>query len=119
MALTRTWESNLSLKVKLADGKAPSARRLESLWLAAASLLAAFGLLLVLSAKTQDFPELSSKLARGELIDLNLVSNAEQALPLLQPIANPADRQSAAERLAEFVEQHRPLPNVGALARFT
>ncbi|MDQ2946033.1 MAG: FtsW/RodA/SpoVE family cell cycle protein, partial [Acidobacteriota bacterium] len=116
MALTRTWESDLSLKVNLAAGSRPRERRNEFIWLVGASVIVALGLLLVLTAKTQDFPELNSKLSSGELVNLNQVSSPRQVLPVLQIITNSEERQAASERIASYLEQHRPLANVGALA---
>ena len=72
---------------------------------------------MVYSAKTQRFPELSAALARGELLDLNRVSNPEQLLPFLQVFQDEAERQRVATKLFDYVTTHRLLPNVGALAR--
>ncbi len=116
MALTRTWESDLPLKLKLAGAPRNQERRREFVWLVGASVIVALGLLLVFTAKTQDFPEVSAKLSRGELVDLNRVSSPQEMLPFLQIITDPAERQSAAEHIASYLEQHRAVANVGALA---
>jgi cell division protein FtsI/penicillin-binding protein 2/cell division protein FtsW (lipid II flippase) len=116
MALTRTWESDLPLKLKLAGAPRNQERRREFAWLVGASVIAALGLLLVFTAKTQDFPEASAKLGRGELVDLNRVSSPQEMLPFLQIIPNPEERQSVAEHIASYLDQHRAVANVGALA---
>jgi hypothetical protein len=75
------------------------------------------GLLMVYSAKTQAFPALSAALARGELLDLNQVSKPEQLLPFLQVFQDEAERRAVAKKVFDYLSTHRPLPNVGALAR--
>jgi hypothetical protein len=68
LAVTKSWESNV-----VATGAKTAARSgrvgwREFLWLALSSVLVATGLLMVYSAKTQSFPEMSAALTRGELI---------------------------------------------------
>jgi len=82
-----------------------------------ASLVVSCGLLLVFLAKTQDFPETQARLASGELLNVNAVSAPQQLAPALEVFSDPAQRDSVAQRLFDFMERHRPLPNVGALAR--
>jgi cell division protein FtsI/penicillin-binding protein 2/cell division protein FtsW (lipid II flippase) len=89
----------------------------EFAWLALSSVLVAAGLLMVYSAKTQTFPELSAALARGDLIDLNQVSKPEQLLPFLQVFRDETERVQVANKMFDYLSTHRPLPNVGALAR--
>jgi cell division protein FtsW (lipid II flippase) len=117
LAVTKSWES----KVLVTGTKGvASARRIgwrEFVWLVLSSVMVATGLLMVYSAKTQSFPEMSAALARGELIDLNQVSKAEQLLPFLQVFQDEAERESVANKMFDYVSMHRPLPNVGALAR--
>ena len=117
MAVTKSWES----KVLATGAKAGSAQcRVgwrEFSWLACSSVLVAIGLLMVFSAKTQNFPELSGALVRGELIDLNRVSKPEQLLPFLQVFQDEAERASVADKIFAYLPAHQPLPNVGALAR--
>ena len=116
MAVTKTWDSSLAIKLEFARKFKPVERRRELFWLAGASLVVGCGLAMVLAAKTQDFQELEERLARGELLDLNQVSAPQQLLPVLQTVAVPGEQESIAERVWSYLEQHRPLPNVGALA---
>jgi len=117
LAVTKSWES----KVLATNAKgAAAAGRVgwrEFLWLACSSLLVAAGLLMVYSAKTQSFPQLSAALARGDLLDLNQVSKPEQLIPFLQVFQDDARREEAANKIFEYLASHRPVPNVGALAR--
>ena len=117
MAVTKSWES----KVLATGAKGGAAQGRvgwrEFSWLACSSVMVAVGLLMVFSAKTQTFPELSGALARGELIDLNRVSNPEQLLPFLQAFQDEAERASVADKMFAYLSAHQPLPNVGALAR--
>jgi cell division protein FtsI/penicillin-binding protein 2/cell division protein FtsW (lipid II flippase) len=89
----------------------------EFVWLALSSVLVSAGLLMVYSAKTQSFQQLSAALAHGGLLDLNQVSKPEQLLPFLQAFQDETTRQEAANKMFDYLSAHRPLPNVGALAR--
>jgi len=116
LAVTKSWESN----VLAAQAKSASAGRVgwrEFAWLFGASLLVGSGLFLVYSAKTRNFPELSRQLAAGELLDLNGAARADDWLPFLLVFPDQAERQTIAGRAFDYVAAHRPLPNVGALAR--
>jgi cell division protein FtsI/penicillin-binding protein 2/cell division protein FtsW (lipid II flippase) len=108
MAITKSWERDVSLA--LAADPAPSGRRVESLWLAGASLLVACGLALVGFAKIGQIP------ADSHPIDLNAVSSAQELLPYLARVIDPADQEATASRIFAYLETHRPVPNVGALA---
>lgn len=117
MAVTKTWES--ALAVKLASDASPARpieRRREFFWLAAASIVVACGLAAVFLAKTQDFPESQQHLQHGELLNVNALQNADQLLPALQVIADPNERTALAQEIYNYSQVHTPLPNVGALA---
>jgi cell division protein FtsW (lipid II flippase)/cell division protein FtsI/penicillin-binding protein 2 len=117
MAVTRSWEQRTIVQIGPWKKTAPAERRHELPWLAGASLMVCMGLVLVLLAKTENFREMSGRLERGELLNLNAVGNPEQLLPFLQVFPDPAERALAAERISSYVQKHGPLPNVGALAR--
>ncbi|HYL37591.1 MAG TPA: FtsW/RodA/SpoVE family cell cycle protein [Bryobacteraceae bacterium] len=89
----------------------------EFVWLASASLLVGAGLLLVYAAKSHAFSDDAARLERAELLDLNRVASADELLPFLQIYPSAAEREFTAKRLSDFLGAHRPLPNVGALAR--
>ncbi len=72
---------------------------------------------MVFLAKTQDFPEQQQRLDRGELLDLNQVTAPAQLLPVLQIVQDGGERAAVAEQISGFLEQHKPVANVGALAR--
>jgi cell division protein FtsW (lipid II flippase)/cell division protein FtsI/penicillin-binding protein 2 len=119
LAVTKSWESKVLATGTRAGGAAAGGRIAwrELAWLAATSVIVGVGLLLVYSAKTREFPALSGALARGELLDLNRVSKPEQLLPFLQVFPDDGERQMVANKVFDYLETHRPLPNVGALAR--
>lgn len=117
MAVTKTWEARAAARLSFTDAPRPWERRREAWWLAGASLLVVCGLGLVTVAKTQDFPELEGRLARGELLNLNVVTQPEQVMPVLQVISDPGERSAVADRIASYVASHRPVPNAGVLAR--
>jgi cell division protein FtsW (lipid II flippase)/cell division protein FtsI/penicillin-binding protein 2 len=89
----------------------------EFVWLASASLLVGAGLVLVYAAKSHSFVEASTKFDQGALLDLNHVRSAAELLPFLQIYPNASEREFVAKKVYEFLATHRPLPNVGALAR--
>jgi cell division protein FtsW (lipid II flippase) len=117
LAVTKSWEAKV-LATGAREGAAPGrVGWRESAWLAAASLMVGAGLLLVYSAKTQGFSEISGRLARGELLDLNRVSKPEQLLAFLQVFQDEGEREQVASKIFDYLAAHGPLPNVGALAR--
>ena len=117
MAVTKSWEQRAMVEAGPWVRTAPPERKHELPWLMGASLMVCAGLFLVLSAKTSNFAELSGRLERGEILNLNTLTSAEQALPFLEAFRDPVERELVAERLMAYVQTHRPLPNVGALAR--
>jgi len=117
LAVTKSWESRV-LVTGVKPGAAPGrVGWREFVWLALSSVLVSAGLLMVYSAKTQSFQQLSAALAHGGLLDLNQVSKPEQLLPFLQAFQDETTRQEAANKMFDYLSAHRPLPNVGALAR--
>jgi cell division protein FtsI/penicillin-binding protein 2/cell division protein FtsW (lipid II flippase) len=117
VAITKSWEAKV-LAIGHESGSAPArVGWREFLWLAAASLIVCVGLALVYSAKTQSFAEDSARLGRGELLDLNLVTRPEQLLPFLLVFSSQPERERIAQQTLDFLASHRPLLNVGALAR--
>src|SRR5215470_8704920 len=116
MAITRSWETKVLDQAEPAAQGVRPARRGNLLWLAAASLLVAAGLALVYFAKTQNFGEVQQELDRGDLVDLNSIRAADPLVPFLLVFADPAERETAARKTFEYLEAHRPVPNVGALA---
>jgi cell division protein FtsI/penicillin-binding protein 2/cell division protein FtsW (lipid II flippase) len=117
MAVTRSWEPRPALRLDAIKPAMPAERRAELRWLAGASVLIAFGALLVYSAKTRDLEGAQEALDRGALLNLNAAATPRELEPFLRVIADPAERASAAERVAAYIERARPLANVGALAR--
>ncbi len=117
MAVTRSWEHKVALDIAHVETAGLEEGRLGFRWLIATSLMAACGLALVYATKTQDFANEQAQLDRGELLNLNASPDASQLLPFLEVYRDPSERQAVAETLADYIQQHRPLPNVGALAR--
>ncbi len=117
MAITKSWETSVALRLELAQESKPVERRREMWWLLGASGLVACALALVLFAKTQDFGEQQDRLNRGELLNLNTVRGPEELQPLLKLAGVEHEPEQVQERLWTFLQRHAPLPNVGALAR--
>jgi cell division protein FtsW (lipid II flippase) len=116
VAVTKSWES----KVLAVGAESSLPRRIGwryFAWLAGTSLLVSIGLALVYSAKTHNFADQSSRLDHGELLDLNSVTKPEQLLPFLQIFPSEPEREAVANKTFEFLTAHRPIRNVGALAR--
>jgi len=117
VAVTKSWEQRTLLHLGQWERVVPAERRRELPWLIAASVVVCAGLGVVLFAKTANFSDLSARMGNGELLNLNAVEKADELVPALQFFSDAAERQLVAERVAAYVEAHRPLPNVGALAR--
>jgi cell division protein FtsW (lipid II flippase) len=116
VAVTKSWEA----KVLAVDSESGLPRRIgwrDFAWLAGTSLIVSIGLGLVYSAKTHNFADQSSRLDRGELLDLNSVTKPEQILPFLQIFPGDLEREAVSTKTFEFLAAHRPIRNVGALAR--
>ena len=113
MAITKSWERSVVLK--LAEEATPAERRRELVWLCGASALVACGLALVCIAKTQELAGAGARIAGGELVNLNAVSSAEELAPFLSALGE--SRERAAEKVFAVAGAGRRVPNVGALAR--
>src|ERR1019366_9688179 len=109
MAITKSWDREVALKLTAEPARLD--RRRDWLWLAGASFLIACGLALVCIAKLQQLP------APGHAVDLNAISSPQELLPWLASYTDPAERNDAAQAIFGYLETHRPVPNVGALAR--
>jgi cell division protein FtsI/penicillin-binding protein 2/cell division protein FtsW (lipid II flippase) len=110
LAVTKSWEATEELTATITTGQARARKlRLPGLiWLLMASLVVAGGLAEVFSAKIY-------RLAPG--LDLNTVTSPEQITPYLQFFPLQAQRDETAEALFRYLEQHRPLANIGALSK--
>jgi cell division protein FtsI/penicillin-binding protein 2/cell division protein FtsW (lipid II flippase) len=117
LAVTKSWESKVLVTGAKAGAASGRVGWREFAWLALSSVMVAAGLLMVYSAKTQTFPEQSAALGRGDLLDLNGVSKPEQLLPFLQVFQDEGDRVAASNKIFDYLATHRPIPNVGVLAR--
>jgi cell division protein FtsW (lipid II flippase) len=117
LAVTKSWESKVLATGTRAGAASGRVGWHEFAWLAAASVIVSLALWTVYSAKTREFPDEARALAHGELLDLNQVGKPEQLLPFLQVFQDEAQRESVAGKVFDYLQSHRPLPNVGALAR--
>ena len=50
-------------------------------------------------------------------LDLNAVTSADQITPYLQFYPSPTQRDEVAQSLFSYLQLHRPLANIGALAK--
>ena len=117
MTPTRSWEARQPFAAPPETAARASPRAPGLGWLLAASCMAACGLVYVYLAKTQSFPDVSARLAHGDLLNLNRVSSADQLTPYLEIFEDSGQRQAIAERTFAFLETARPLRNIGTLAR--
>jgi cell division protein FtsW (lipid II flippase)/cell division protein FtsI/penicillin-binding protein 2 len=117
VTVTRSWEQEVAAKLGAGEIPVPAERRRELWWLLAASLMIASSLSIVFLAKTQNFGELGARLDRGELLNLNTVTEEDQLLAFLQVFPDQNERRLVADQLWTYLGTHRPLPNVGSLAR--
>src|SRR6478672_5757961 len=115
MPVTKSW-TDKTIAPPVERIAAPIRRRSELPWLVAASLLVGTGLWLLFTAKTQAIPDVESKLARNELLNLNAVTSADQLEPFLR-LQDPVQRRELAARSYAVLEKAQPLRNVGALSK--
>ena len=119
MAVTKSWEEAEELSASIACGKAPVKRRKISfpgaIWLLLASLVVAAGLDLVYSAKI--YRQHETETPQTMPLNLNTVTSAEQITPYLQFYPLAEQRDDVAKAVFTYLQQHRPLANVGALAK--
>ena len=107
MPVTRSWTRTAPRVVRVATRASSPG---QWIWLVCASLFVAAGLSMVYAAKQQFIA------AGGHPINLNQVASADELLPMLDSFPDPAERTELAQQTFVFLEQHRPLRNVGALA---
>src|ERR1700682_4023888 len=106
MAVTKSWEQRVVITLDPAEAPAPEERRQELPWLVGASVMVLAGLLMAGFAKTQNFPDLEARLARGELLNLNTIQEPDQLRAFLS-VFPPEQRQAAAERIWGAIELSR------------
>jgi cell division protein FtsW (lipid II flippase)/cell division protein FtsI/penicillin-binding protein 2 len=117
MAVTKSWNSAVASRLDL-EGRAKCPERKREFWpLLGASILIACGLVLVYTAKTQDFPALQQHLDSGDLVNINSVKSAAEIANILFVFNDSGERAYAAERVWSFLESSRPLANAGSLSR--
>jgi len=117
VALTRSWDEN-AIAAPVIHARASAVPRPSGIgWLFASSVIVAAGLVLVFLAKTSNFADAQARLDRSELVNLNAVSSREQLLPFLRFFSDPESRAGVAEKTFAFLQERRPLRNVGALSR--
>lgn len=117
MAVTRTWDTPVTVELDWHEQPRPLERRQEAWFLLGASVLVAAGLALVFVAKTQDFAEQQQRLNHGELINLNQLTSIAELQPVVQTMEGTSGREVAAQRMLDFLAQRQPVSNVGSLAR--
>ncbi|HLJ51270.1 MAG TPA: FtsW/RodA/SpoVE family cell cycle protein [Bryobacteraceae bacterium] len=105
MAITKSWEHVAEVKLGAFATPVPRERKIEFWWLAGASLLVSAALVVVLIAKTQNFTD------PRPVLNLNTVASQDELIPYLRAYPE------AAEPIWNYLQTHRPLPNVGALAK--
>jgi cell division protein FtsI/penicillin-binding protein 2/cell division protein FtsW (lipid II flippase) len=105
MAVTKSWTAAGTAPAVIAVEAEPQPRS-ELKWLLGASLLIAAGLAMVFAAKTE------SEGANQTVVNLNTVASADEFAPLFGT-AN----SDLAHDLFSYLQQARPLKNVGAVAR--
>ena len=119
MAVTKSWEEAEKLTTSIPSGKARATRRKIGfpgvVWLMMASLLVAAGLELVYSAKI--YRQHEAGVPQTSPLNLNTVTSAGEITPYLQFYPLPAQRDDVSSALFSYLQQHRPLANIGALAK--
>jgi cell division protein FtsI/penicillin-binding protein 2/cell division protein FtsW (lipid II flippase) len=119
LAVTKSWEASEELTASVTAGnrRAPRRRlRLPGLiWLLFSSLIVAAGLELVYSAKIYRQHEPGTP--QTPPLNLNAVTSAEQIIPYLQFYPSEEQRNQIAHELFAYLQVHRPIANIGSLAK--
>lgn len=97
-------------------GQKPAARNREAALLGGGLAVVLLGLLLVYQAVARPLAPVAQALADGEVVNLNDLRQAEDLLPHLGFISEPAERAYVARRIWRRA-QEGPVPNVGELAK--
>lgn len=98
-------------------GLQPTVRRdQETILLGGGILVFLLGLVLVYLAVTRPFADVEAKIASGEIVPLHELREAEQLVPLLTFLDEPAEQSFVARQIARRA-QEGSIPNVGELAR--
>ena len=97
-------------------GLKPAARNWEMALLGGGLAVVLLGLLLVYLAASKPLAPIAQGLASGEVVNLNDLRQAEDLLPHLGFISEPAERAYVARRIWRRA-QEGPVPNVGELAK--
>jgi cell division protein FtsW (lipid II flippase) len=92
------------------------ARDRETLLLGGGIAVFLLGLVLVYLAMTRPFGEIAPKLQTGEIVAVEDLREPEQLTPLLDFLAEPAERTFIARQIFQRI-QESPIQNVGELAR--
>src|SRR5581483_11429713 len=117
MPLTKSWTDKV-IPVPMEPVRyAVPRRRSEFAWLLLASIVVGAGLWLVYQAKTQNFADVESKLAHGELLNLNAVTSSDDLLPFLRFQPDELQRRALAVKMYETLRRSQPIRNVGTLSR--
>ncbi len=119
MAVTKSWEEAEELTTSLSSGKVRTKRTKLTfpgvIWLLMASLVTAEGLATVYSAKI--YRQHESGTPQTAPLNLNTVKSADEITPYLQFYPSPEAREQVARALFDYLQMHRPLANIGALAK--
>jgi cell division protein FtsW (lipid II flippase) len=91
-------------------------RNLEALLLAAAALVVLLGLALAYLAMAKSLADDASKLAAGQIVDLNGLRSSDQLLPALEVLDSSAERAFVAQAIWKRAHEGA-LPNVGEIER--
>ena len=95
---------------------AAMARDRETLLLAGGIVVFLLGLVLVYLAKTQPFGDVKAQLASGQVVAAGTLREPEQLAPLLDFLAEPAERTYVARKIFQRIQEGQ-IQNVGELAR--
>jgi cell division protein FtsW (lipid II flippase) len=98
-------------------GLQPAVRRdREMLLLGGGTLVFLLGFLLVYLAMARPFGDVEARIAGGEIVPLHELREAEQLIPLLTFLSEPAEQSFVARQIFRRA-QEGAIPNVGELAR--
>lgn len=119
MRVVTAARRGFSLNRSAVDPKQRRHSRLETLGLAAGTLVVVFGVFIAYRQQVAESPSIYDDLSRGRVVNLNRVGDPAELAAILRVFPSPVERRAAADAILRRVRDNGPLRRVGALSDVT